>query len=176
MLEKALKIVLKILIGSASMCVLAILSLYILFVEPNLWSFWKPVEYSLNGVECHKIKDIFQYFYEDSEFRLPADTKVILHCDDHSGFHGDGEYYAVFDVENKENTDSFLNHKPWGTSWKKGLVPKEVKKTALSKEFPEVFSSSEVWYLLDTTPKFYNFRLMIADPLSNRIFYSKWDS
>lgn len=137
-----------------------------------------PSEQSLNGVRCLEIEDEAQYFYESSGFQLPANAQIILSCDDHSGFHWDGEYYIVFDTT-AEEIKKYLETSLWGTTWKKGSVPQQISfHTGLSRWEGSKFNSSSIWYLAEnqnTNIPFHNGRLMVIDPEKNRILYSEWD-
>ncbi|HEY9641540.1 MAG TPA: hypothetical protein V6C57_13715 [Coleofasciculaceae cyanobacterium] len=133
---------------------------------------------SLNGVRCLNIEDEAQYFYESSGYQLPTDAQIILSCDDHSGFHWDGEYYIVFDTSN-EKVKKYLETSLWNTTWKRGPIPQKISfHTGLSKWENSKFDSSSIWYLADdqnTLIPFHNGRLMVINSEKNRILYSEWD-
>ena len=166
--------------GLVGLFILVLFSLYIMFPELDLWYFWKPVDYSLSGTKCRKIEDKFQYFYESSGFKMPANAELVLHCDGRGGFHGDGEYYSVLDVQSRQDIDYFLKTVPWDTSWQKGPIPDNIALyTALSDEFPDAFNSSRVLYMIEGTnfgKTLSNARLIVIDPQNNRVFYSEWDT
>jgi hypothetical protein len=146
--------------------------------RPELSSSSTLNKQSLNGTECLEIDDERKHFYESSGFRLPADAEIVLSCDDHGGFHGDGEYYLVFDVT-EQDIQSYLQTSFWNQEWQRGAVPKEVSfHTALSKWANNTFNSSQIWYIAEnrnTMIPFHNGRLMLIDTRINRVFYSQWD-
>ena len=129
-------------------------------------------EYSLNDVRCLKIENQAQAFYKSSGLKLPSDAQIIESCDDHSGFHWDGEYYIVFDTS-KEEIDKYLQTNPWDSRWQNKPVPKDISfRTGLTDVYANIFESSDVWYI--TTGES-NGKLMVIDPNNNRVFYSQWD-
>ena len=135
-------------------------------------------ERSLNDVRCLEIEDEAQHFYESSEFEMPANAQIVLSCDDHNGFHWDGEYYVVFDTT-AEVIEAYLESSLWNAKWQNGVVPEEISSnTALSNWDRSTFTSSEVWYLAEnrnTMLPFHNGRLLVILPNENRVFYSQWD-
>lgn len=136
------------------------------------------ISFSLNNSECLEVESESQHFYESSGFHLPSNAQIILSCDDHGGFHNDGEYYLVFDTT-PEAISTYLNSPAWSTTWQNGIIPQEIgSRTALSRWNPGVFSSLEVSYIVEnrnTILPFHNGRLMIIDLSNSRVYYSQWD-
>lgn len=171
-------------LGCLSLGFLFFIFLVILrFIFPDLY-FWKPIKLSLNGVRCLDIEDESQYFYDSSEFKMPTNAEIVISCNDHSGFHRDGEYYVVFDTTN-QYINNYLQSRLWEISWKRGPIPDTVtSKTGLYKKFLEDFQSPNVWYLVEdrfpvkeSQPAniFHNGRLIMINPDKKRVFYSQWD-
>lgn len=134
--------------------------------------------YSLNGVRCLEIENQFQTFSESSGLELPTNAQIIESCDDHSGFHWDGEYYLVFDTTSEE-ISKYLQITPWNNQWQKQPVPSEISSnTGLSNVFADVFESNDIWYAAtgkDGAIPYHNGKLIVIDPKQNRVFYSQWD-
>ena len=125
-----------------------------------------------NEAECLEVKNEAQAFNESSGLKLPDDAQIIESCDNHGGFHGDGEYYIVFDTS-KEKIDKYLQTNPWESQWQKQPVPQDISfRTGLTEIYANIFESSDVWYV--TTGES-NGKLMVIDPSKNRVFYSQWD-
>ena len=136
------------------------------------------VEYSLNGGKCLEIENQAQAFYQSSGLKLPSDVQIIESCDDHGGFHGDGEYYLVFDTSEKQISE-YLKATPWNSQWQQQPVPREISsRTGLEEIAADTFESSNIWYVAtgkDATIPYHNGKLMVIDPQNNRVFYSQWD-
>jgi hypothetical protein len=56
---------------------------------------------------------------------MPQDAQIILSCDDHSGFHWEGEYYIVFDTATRDIA-TYLETSAWQTQWQRGEVPDDI--------------------------------------------------
>jgi hypothetical protein len=116
--------------------------------------------------------------YESSGFQLSSDARIVLSCDDHSGFHWEGEYYIVFDTDAR-NIATYLETSPWQVQWQRGKVPSNIRSDiALSQWEESDFNSSELWYLAQYTGTRLNFgsgRLMVINPERNRVFYTEWN-
>lgn len=174
---KILKFVIKFLIVSClSISGLLIVVVFIImnFSQLKSWYTGEPIQKSLNGFRCLHIEDEFEYFHESSEIMMPLDANIILSCDDHGGFHWEGEYYIVFSTSN-ENISSYLDVSLWDLSWSKGPVPEDIRHTALADNFSDIFESSEIFYVVQGHHQFYNGRLMVIDPSQSKVFYSQWD-
>lgn len=137
-----------------------------------------PEELSLNNVRCLEIQNQAQHFYESSEFQLPEDAQIILSCDDHSGFHWEGEYYIVFETT-AQNINAYLETSPWGNQWQNGAVPELIRsRIALSRWQDSSFNSPNLRYLVESsaTEEYPgNGRLMVIDSEKNRVFYTEWN-
>ena len=130
------------------------------------------IRYSLNGVRCLEIENQAEAFYKSSGLKLPNNAQIIESCDDHSGFHWDGEYYLVFDTTSEE-INKYLQTTPWNNQWQKQPVPHDISfRTGLTKIYADTFESSDIWYV--TTGEF-NGKLMVIDTERNRVFYTQWD-
>lgn len=137
-----------------------------------------PERRSFNNVRCLEIQNEAQRFYESSGFQLPPDAQIVLSCDDHSGFHWEGEYYIVFDTTSR-NIATYLETSPWQIQWQQGKVPADISsQMALSQWEERNFDSSDLWYLVESrgTPSDSgNGRLMVIDPEENRVLYTEWN-
>lgn len=135
-------------------------------------------EYSLNNVRCIEIANQAQVFYNSSGLELPSNAQIIKSCDDHGGFHGDGEYYVVFNTS-KEEIDKYFQTNPWDSQWQKQPVPKDISsRTGLTEAYADIFESSDIWYIAtgeDGAIPYHNGKLMVVDLIKNRVFYSQWD-
>ena len=135
-------------------------------------------KYSLNGVRCLEIENQAQAFLESSGLQLPTNAQIIESCDDHSGFHWDGEYYLVFNTTSEE-IEKYLQTTPWNNQWQKQPVPSDISSnTGLSNVFADVFESNDIWYVAtgkDGAIPYHNGKLMVIDTERNRVFYSQWD-
>lgn len=138
----------------------------------------EETRYSLNGVRCLEIENQAQAFLESSGLKLPTNARIIESCDDHSGFHGDGEYYMVFDTT-PEEINKYLQTTPWNNQWQKQPVPSDISfRTGLTKIYADTFESNDIWYVAtgkDGAIPYHNGKLMVIDPQLNRVFYSQWD-
>lgn len=135
-------------------------------------------EYSLNGAKCLEIENQAQAFYKSSGLKLPEDAQIIESCDDHGGFHGDGEYYLVFDTT-PEEISKYLKTTPWNNQWQQQPVPSSISsRTGLTEIAAATFESSDIWYVAtgkDGAIPYHNGKLIAIDPQKNRVFYSQWD-
>lgn len=138
----------------------------------------EPERRSFNNVRCLEIQDEAQRFYESSGFQLPPDARIVLTCDDHSGFHWEGEYYIVFDTTAR-NIATYLETSPWQVQWQRGKVPDDIgSQIALSEWEESSFDSSDLWYLVEsrgTRSNSGNGRLMVIAPEENRVLYTEWN-
>ena len=138
--------------------------------------------------------------------RVPFGAKDLRTADDHGGFHGDGEYYAVFKTEDRTVQSWLAKPAPWSRQkWEKGPVPPHaglhagfghhgtgmsVVRSANgstreeyfggSPEIMAVLQSSNVWFSCRARgPKdmpWYNGDLIILDPNSSMVWLSSWDN
>jgi hypothetical protein len=138
----------------------------------------EPGNQSFNGVRCLDIQDEAQHFHESSSFQMPRDAQIVLSCDDHSGFHWEGEYYIVFDTTARDIA-TYLESSPWQVQWQRGKIPDDIiSRIALSRWKESNFDSSGLWYLLEsrgTQAYDSNGRLMVINPEMNRVFYTEWN-
>ena len=162
-------------VGCISSLVLLFVGLVVLF------KFGDNSEYSLNGVRCLEIDNEIDYFQESSEFDFPDGAEIILSCDDHSGFHWDGEYYFVFDTT-PQQAMTYLDSTPWDADWQQGPVPEDVyDNLGLASWANEQFKSPDIWYLAENNSppntsvyeKWWNGRVLLVEPATGRVFYSK---
>ena len=133
---------------------------------------------SSNATECLEIKDEWQYFSDSAGFPMPTNAQIIISCDNHGGFHGDGEYYIVFSTTAK-NIEDYQRESIWNLQWIKGSVPSEISyRTVLSNKFKDILESSEISYIVEnrnTQIPLHNGRLIVIYPKENKVLYSKWD-
>ena len=141
-------------------------------------------------------------FLVHSGLRMPFSAK-ILRADDSrwASFHGDGEYYVVFQVDSKTIDNWLRNPTPLRKrDWQKGPIPAiigfypdfgyespaleqySVGTTRLSGGSPELLyllASSNIWYSAqERGPDFKSWHdgdLLILDPETNRIWFSSWN-
>lgn len=158
---------------------LSIWAIVLLYFE-----FWRPPpKVSLNGVRCREIENEADYFQQSAEVSLPKEAEIVLSCDDHSGFHQDGEYYVVFDTTT-EAASMYLNTPLWGEEWQQGPVPEVIRDNlGLSKWEGAAFDSDRIHYVAvnqsrqntSLYERWWNGRLLVVDVNNRRVFYSKWD-
>jgi len=124
-------------------------------------------------------------FTEYTQIPFPSAAKIIAAGDTHGGFHGDGEFYLVFDADKSEIARWLDLAPPWNQpEWRSGPVPHEISGHCLA----DATSSENARSLFDaTTTRFvaedlkqssipwHNGRLLAIDTESGRVILAWWD-
>lgn len=130
--------------------------------------------------------------------RWPAEARVVRSADSHGGFHGDGEYFLVFDTDPATLTRWLSGPAPWG-DWHSGPIPGEIGSHCIfgsagvtwgtpaagpgrycgDEELVRLLGSARVWYSArergDSSLRWHNGDLLIIDPEAGRVWLSVWD-
>ncbi len=116
----------------------------------------------------------------------PGAARVVLVGDDHGGFHGDGEFYLVFDVD-RETIGGWLSGRPpWNAeAWRSGPVPSDVAGHCWfgggpgSRANDGVFKDEKMRYVATSrgpaSMPWHNGNLIVIDAKHSRILLSSWD-
>jgi len=126
-------------------------------------------------------------FTRSTGLSWPKSARIIRTGDDHGGFHGDGEFYLVFDTD-QETIERWLSGRaPWGAEkWRNGPVPSEIaghcafgEGMRRSGEVAQAFDKKSVVFVAKPrgpggTP-WHNGDLMVVDRVGNRVWVSHWD-
>jgi hypothetical protein len=151
------------------------------------------------------VADPAKAFTSRTSLLWPNSGKLVAVGDSHGGFHGDGEFHVVLDVQPDE-IDRLLNsNPPWGQAWQRGPIPMEigthcdfgtqgvhVAQSFSSLDFPpqapkyvgdqrlvNLFISEDVFFAANErccpTLRWHNGSLLAVDQRNNRIWLSVWD-
>ena len=130
-------------------------------------------------------KDPASEFTKYTSLPWPDSAAVVGCGDSHGGWHGDGEYYLVFDAD-KESLARWLSQKaPWGDAeWKDGPVPDEIAGHCFLFEgspnpYRDSLAGSRIRYCAQDFKlcdiPWHNGRLLAVDPTIGRVYLSWWD-
>ena len=131
---------------------------------------------------------------------FPEFAKVLSVDDTHGGFHGDGEFHLVFEIDEETLNRWLQTPPPWEAGeWQSGPVPHEIgfhcgfgtsgvgyasinngpTEYIGDSELKCLLSSSEIWYIAkergSSSIAWHNGSLLILDPKSNEVWLSVWD-
>ena len=159
--------------------VLVIVPLTFVFEVSSLPSFFFPGQFRKT------VKDPAVEFTKYTKLQWPESAMVVTAGDDHGGWHGDGEFYLVFETD-KETLVRWLAQKPpWGgTEWKSGPVPDDISGhcfTAVSNgsDYHQGLVNRHVRYCAHdfkfADMPWHNGKLLAIDPNAGRVFLSWWD-
>jgi len=136
----------------------------------------------------------FRYY---TGLEWPAEARVLRRGDTHGGFHGDGEYCLVCEVDDTTLQKWLARRAPW-SDWQRGPVPGEIgyhcsfggsgvmwgdsidsQHYSGDEELVKVLSSDQVWYSARErgagSLRWHNGDLIVLDVRSRRIWLSAWD-
>ncbi len=128
----------------------------------------------------------------------PSNARVIARGDDHGGFHGDGEFYVVFETDEQTIQKWLSGSAPWGQEWEQGPVPGEIgfhcsfgtlgaswstvngeSRYRGDEELVRLFSSNQTWYAArergSSSLRWHNGDLFIVDPQAKTVWFCVWD-
>ncbi len=128
----------------------------------------------------------------------PPGARVIRSANSHGGFHGDGEYFLVVEVDDAIIKEWLAGRAPWG-EWTQGPVPGSIgtytrfggpgvsyggpmngrQQYHGDEELVQLLGSDQVWYAArergDDHLRWHNGDLLIIDGRSRRVWLSAWD-
>ena len=139
-------------------------------------------------------------FESETGLTWPSSAVIVSSGDDHGGFHGDGEFHVMFEVDDA-TVNKLLAKKPASplSDWTKGPVPTEIgcnclfgttRVSALSHnggltrysddpELDDVLGATAIMYSAHErccdTLEWHNGTLLIVDPRNRRVWLSIWD-
>lgn len=124
-------------------------------------------------------------FTEYTNIPFPSSAKIIAVGDTHGGFHGDGEFYLVFDADIAEIASWLGQPPPWNQpEWLAGPVPYEIAGRCLA---DATWSESVKRHFEATTTKYvavdskqssipwHNGQLLAINMETGRVVLSRWD-
>jgi hypothetical protein len=133
--------------------------------------------------EGRVVEDPASEFTEYTGFVWPDSANLVVVGDDHGGFHGDGEFYLVFDVE-RDTLEKWLSvNPPWGDpEWQEGAVPNDIAghcsfggnsthSTALSSP-DNIYCAQD--FKISSIP-WHNGRVLAINTKTERVYLSWWD-
>lgn len=77
-------------------------------------------------VAINTISDPGFRFWCHTGLEFPAEARILHEGDSHGGFHGDGEYYLAFEVDDAIIQKWLAGRAPWGT----GSVGRSLERSA----------------------------------------------
>jgi hypothetical protein len=140
-------------------------------------------------------------FTEVTGLPWPNTAKLVAVGDTHGGFHGDGELYLVFDVDQETVAKWLTATSPWDSGkWQRGPVPTEIgiqcgfgqqspvslkdqmgreEYLGGSAEIRSLLAARENWHVARSRgPKdmpWHNGNLLVIDLSRSRVWLSSWD-
>jgi hypothetical protein len=107
----------------------------------------------------------------------PSNARIVACGDTHGGFHGDGEFYLVIEVDRATMERWLKCPPPWGISWMRGPIPRRGRFGGVPGA-EEVHESRETWSTVrDREPRWNwtHYDVLIIDPSTNRVWLSVVD-
>jgi hypothetical protein len=104
----------------------------------------------------------------------PSNARVIACRDTHGGFHGDGEFSLVLEVDRATMERWLKRPPPWGISWMQGPIPRRGQFSGIANA-EDVQKSRETWFAVrDRDPRWNwaHYDTLIIDPRTNQAWLS----
>mgnify|MGYP000922310228 CR=1 FL=1 len=131
------------------------------------------------------VEDPAGEFTACTQITFPSSAKIIAVGDTHGGFHGDGEFYLVFDADESEIAGWLDQPPPWNQpAWLTGPVPYEISGHCLadatsSESARNLFKATITRYIAEDFQQasipWHNGHLLAIDIESGRVILSWWD-